>query len=175
MSKKKVSFWDEYEKDESGKYRYIGSMYSFQEEQRTHTQAMRTLILLGCALFAFLVIAGFLQADGAMESIFVIVPYLLGLVVGLRFLYFLLRMVLGKNPMKADTYRESVLKIEVSAIFVLLFSILTVISESIYVIRYGLGRYPIGVIAFLACMTLCGIITYFWIRFFRKLNWIETK
>ena len=74
------AYLNDFKKNESGNYEYQGDLYYWKGDKESLKKEMITLWLLGIGMLASLILAGCVDAPGAMNSFTVVLPYTISFV-----------------------------------------------------------------------------------------------
>lgn len=147
--KGRKAYLNDFKKNEKGEYAYEGTLYEWKGEPKAYGHTMKLIWSYGILLIISAAGAGFFDAPGAMNSFYVILPYMTSLVAAFSVLWGIIRLTEGKQPMRAYIYKASVEKLPVRSLIVMIFSGAAMAGELIYVFCHGSGGKLPAIISFL--------------------------
>lgn len=172
--KKQSEILDDFKKNEEGKYEYVGKLHTYTS-LIPRKRAYRNLGFLTVLILGFAILAGCVHADGATHELTIVFPYILVLLLSGFLTYRYIELVLGKDPLRDYIYESTVTKFPMYLWGIVICSIVTVIAEAIYILRFGIQHYFNGTMIFIGCMVLSGMLAYIWLLYLKRLSWEETN
>lgn len=172
---KRRAYLDDFKLQDDGKYKYMGPIVKMDESKITYKKA-RLLVSLGSTItFILLLVAGLLRADGAMDTIYITIPYVFSMIFVIVLTYKCISLYFSRYPLYEYEYNETVNKFDMYSMVSLIFIISTMIGELIYIILNGITKYMAGTIIFIICILLAGFMDYMFLRFVKMLNFYSNK
>lgn len=174
-SKNRRSYLNDFKLQDDGKYKYEGAIYKMDESKITYKKA-RNLVVFGSLItFVLELIAGLVKADGAMDTIYVTIPYVLSMIFVILLAYKCISLYFSRYPLYEYEYKGSVEKFTIYSTISLILLIATLIGELVYIIFNGINKYVAGTIIFIICILLAGMMDYMLLRFVKQLNFYSNK
>lgn len=141
--KGRKAYLNDFKKNEKGEYAYEGTFYEWRKEPEAYKRTLLTLWVLGILTLVCAAGAGFFDAPGAINSFYVIAPYIISLVAAFSVLWGIIRLTEGKTPMRAYIYQASVEKLPVRTLIIMIFAGISLAGELFYLFRHGSeGKLP---------------------------------
>ncbi|MDO5416930.1 MAG: hypothetical protein Q4F29_07015 [Lachnospiraceae bacterium] len=142
-------YLNSFQKDSSGNFVYEGEYYVFDGTKPELRRALAKLWALCLVLLAALLAAGCVDGPGTGNCFYVLLPYAVSLIAGIRTCWALGRLTAGGNPMREYVYQASVEKIPGCAVFTAVCAGAAAAGELVYLFRNGAGGKLPGGCAFL--------------------------
>ncbi len=174
-SKNRRSYLNDFKLQDDGKYKYEGAIYKMDESKITYKKARRLLCIGSIVVFALLLIAGLVKADGAMDTMYITIPYVLSMVFTILLTYKCICLYFSRYPLYEYEYKDTVAKYDIYATIALVLIIATFIGELIYIILNGVTKFIGGTIIFVICVIFSGLMDYMFLRFVKMLNFYSNK
>ena len=130
------AYLNDFKKNEQGNYEYQGDLYYWKGEKESLKKEMMILWLIGIGMLAALVLAGCVDAPGAMNSFSVVLPYTISFVFGISTVWGLWRLFEGGNPLRAYVYKASVEQIPIRCMGTVVCAMAVLVGEIIFLIRH---------------------------------------
>lgn len=147
--KKRRAYLDAFQKDENGKYEYRGDLYIWQNESTALRQELHRLWAVCAGMMAVLIAAGCVNAPGAVNCAYVLIPYTISFLVGISVCWGMYRLTAGGHPLRAYVYQASIAQIPGRAVCTAIGAGVSIVGELIYVFRNGVEEKTVGFICFL--------------------------
>lgn len=171
--KKKSSraYLESFQKNQEGNYEYKGELYAWQGTGQDRRRELARLWGLCIALLGSLAGAGSVDAPGAINCAYVILPYVINLIAGISVCWGLCRLSAGGNPVRAYVWKASVEQIPGRAAFACICGGASLAGELIFVVRNGLEGKTGGFAVFLLLECLVCASSFGMYQRVKKLNW----
>lgn len=169
--KGRKAYLDDFQKDENGNYVYKGNLYQLQGDKRELRRKLIWLWILCAGMLAAIIAAGCVEAPGAVNCVYVLLPYTINFIAGISVCWGLYRLTAGGNPMRVYNYKASVEQIPARVICTGAGSGAALIGELIFVCRNGLDGKTAGFVLFLlleAAVLAAAALTW---RCLKKMKW----
>lgn len=108
--KKKRAYLDDFEKDLNGNYQYRGAHY-YYKGAKSRGRALAGLWVLCGGGAALVVAAGLVPGATAYAPVWLLLPYMAGLLAAVYAVYLLVRLTAGGEPLRAYIHEQTVLKL----------------------------------------------------------------
>ena len=115
--KSRRAYLESFQKNQEGNYEYKGELYVWQGTGQDRRRELARLWGLCIALLGSLAGAGSVDAPGAINCAYVILPYVINLIAGISVCWGLCRLSAGGNPVRAYVWKASVEQIPGRAVF----------------------------------------------------------
>lgn len=169
--KGRKAYLNDFKKNEKGEYAYEGTMYEWEGEPKDYHRTMKQIWIAGIFLVASAVGAGFFDAPGAINSFYVILPYIISLVASFSILWGIIRLTEGKRPMRAYIYQASVEKLPIRALLTMGASGIALAGELVFVICHGSGGKLPAILGFLMMEALVLLFALGIYKIVQKMPW----
>ena len=130
-------FYKDYEKNEEGKYVYVGNLYKLKNSPEEIKVLVRKYWLICLCLFGLEIGAGFLPFKGMIDTSYLILPYCLELICILMILWGCFYLSNGRNGLSESQYRKSIIRIRINAPILMILASLSFALAIIYVYFHG--------------------------------------
>ncbi len=147
--KKRRAYLDAFQKDEKGKYEYRGDFYIWQNEGTELRQELLRLWAACAVMMASLIAAGCVNAPGAVNCAYVLIPYTISFLVGISVCWGMHRLTAGGHPLRAYVYQASIRQIPGRAVCTATGAGAAIAGELVYVLRNGMEEKTAGFICFI--------------------------
>lgn len=124
-------------KNEKGEYEYKGSEFRFCGDSAAYKKYVVSLWLFSVGAFVLQIICGCIPARSMMNTFYVIVPYVVGIVFTVICLYHIPSMTVKGSRIREYVYKKNIKVITVSSLSCAAFCFLTAVGESVFVIING--------------------------------------
>lgn len=174
-SKNKRSYLNDFKLQDDGKYKYMGATYKMDESKISYKKARKLLSIGSIIVFVLELIAGLVKADGAMDQIYVTIPYVLSMIFVILLAYKCICLYFSRYPLYEYEYKDTVAKYDIYATISLILIIATLVGEIIYIIFNGITKYVGGTVIFIVCVIFSALMDYLFLRFVKMLNFYSNK
>lgn len=130
-------FYKDYEKNEEGKYVYVGNLYKLKNSPEEIKVLVRRYWLICLCLFGLEIGAGFLPFKGMIDTSYLILPYCLELISILMILWGCFYLSNSRNGLSESQYRKSIIRIRINAPILMILASLSFALAIIYVSFHG--------------------------------------
>lgn len=124
-------------KNEKGEYEYKGPEYRFCGDPPAYKKYAVSLWLLSVGCFVLQIVCGCIPVKSMMNTFYVIVPYVLGIVFTVVFLYHIPAMTVKSGRIREYIYKKNKKVITVSALSCVVFCFSTAVGETVFVFING--------------------------------------
>ncbi|MBQ8856512.1 MAG: hypothetical protein IJ024_00055 [Lachnospiraceae bacterium] len=135
--KGRKAYLNDFHKNEKGDYEYQGILYEWKGEEGTLCREMILLVGIGVVMLAALILAGCVDAPGAINCFYVVLPYTVSFIAGISMVWGMWRLLEGGNPLREYVYKASVEQIPIRAIFTIIGAGAAIVGEIVYLIGHG--------------------------------------
>ncbi len=132
------AYLNDFQKDEKGQYVYQGTLYEWKGEKGTLHRELMVLWGLCIAMLASLLAAGCVDAPGAMNAAYVVLPFAVSLIFGISAGWGLWRLSLGGSPLRSYIYEQSAGRLPGRLAGTMLGAGLAAAGEIVFLFRNGL-------------------------------------
>ena len=137
------AYLNDFQKDEKGQYVYQGVLYEWKGGEGTLHRELLVLWGLCIAMIGSLLAAACVDAPGAMNAAYVVLPLTVSLLFGISAGWGLWRLTSGGNPLRAYVYEQSAGRIPVRLAGTMLGAGAAIAGEMIFLFRNGFdGKQP---------------------------------
>ncbi len=137
------AYLNDFQKDEKGQYVYQGAFFEWKGEKGTLHRELLILWGVCIVMLVSLLAAACVDAPGAMNAVYVVLPLTVGLIFGISAGWGLLRLTFGGNPLRAYVYEQSAGRIPARLVGTMLGAGTSIAGEIIFLFRNGLdGKMP---------------------------------
>lgn len=143
------AYLDAFQKDEKGNYVYRGELYVWQDEEKKLKQELIRLWGLCILMLVSLAAAGCVEAPGAVNCAYVLIPYTVNFVSGISVCLGLYHLTAGGNPLRAYIYQKSVAQLPGRAVLTAVAAAAGMAGELVFVFRNGMEGKTAGFVFFL--------------------------
>ena len=165
------AYLNDFKKNESGNYEYQGDLYYWKGDKESLKKEMITLWLLGIGMLASLILAGCVDAPGAMNSFTVVLPYTISFVFGISTVWGLWKLFEGGNPLRAYVYKASVEQIPVRSMGTIICAMVAIVGEILFLIRHFAEENPGKAVLFLLLEGIGMVLAIFLRKNALKMVW----
>lgn len=137
LGKRKKSALEQYQKNAAGEYIYTGKTLSYVDTGKSRKKAMIELGCLTGGMTLCSIGVGLFPAPGTVNTFYVLIPMILEIILSFTCLWAVGQMVTGGDPMKEYVYDASVKPLPGRLTATMVFALLTVLCEIIYLILNG--------------------------------------
>ena len=157
----------------SGKYVYSGPLYSPDESSITAKKANVRRMLFSIGITALSAICGFLPVPGLGNTFYVLVPYALTLIFAAVSLWKAGRIAhWGGENLREYVYNTTVVRLPWLLVLCVLFAVLSVIGEALYLILNGINKADLPfVIIFFFISAAVSVSTLIWRKVETSIQW----
>lgn len=165
-------YLNDFKLNDKGEYEYTGVLHSLDESKVKLSDVKKIESVYASLIFVLYLVCGFIRADGVMNSTYVTLPYVFGLIFSCILLYKTLSFSLSKRyPIRDYDFKSTIDKFGTYIILVLILSIATIIGEIIYLVFNGLKLYVVGTIVFIILIIFSLLISITFKRYHDTLIW----
>lgn len=166
------AYLEYFKKDDDGKYVFQGDYYTYQpEEGRTLRQELIRMWILCLIMFVSIVAVGCITAPGMDRSFYVLTPYVVELIGGIRVCLALGKLTAGGNPMKNYTYEGSVTELPQRTVFTMVWVAVSLVGETVFLCRSGSEGKILGMVLFFLLEILAGVSLFLFRRISLRMKW----
>lgn len=169
--KGRKAYLNDFKLNEKGEYAYEGILYEWTGEKEGYRRTLRALLGLGIIQLMVLVAAGCIEAPGAMDYFYVILPYMVSLVSGISVIWGIWQLMAGKMPLRAYIYKATVEKIPVRSLIVIISGAAAIVGELYYLLKNGSGGKISGVLTFLFLEGMAVFSSILVVKIIQKMPW----
>ena len=130
------AYLSHYKKKEDGGYAYTGKMYTCESSEDYKHIKLRLWLFVGC-IFACVVAAGCVSPPGANGQIFVLLPYVAGLMTAVSLVWAMCRLSVRGPALEEHVYEATAKAIPIRAMAVLILMVLSLAGLIVYVCFNG--------------------------------------
>lgn len=145
-------------KNERGEYEYSGPEYRFCGDLSSYKKYVVSLWLLGALCLVLQIICGCMPVKSMMNTFYVIVPYVLGIVFNVVCIYHIPAMTVKGGRVREYIYKKNTKMITGSSLFCAAFCFLTAVGETVFVFVNGSHSAGIYDILSVVMCTAAGIL-----------------
>ena len=172
----KRSYYDDYKKNASGDYIYMGALYEFRSQNGKSTKKWHAeMLLLSIAAFAVSLLPGFFLVPGLNHSVFVLLPYGIGILASGYLVVCMIRLAATKGNVKALEFDKVVYYLPLLVKTVMIIGIVAFVGEIIYIIINGVGGMAPGMVIFLVSCVIAVGLSYLMVRNVKNAKWIKVS
>lgn len=172
--KNKKSYLTDFTLGEDGKYSYNGKTYVLADVEKSFKSIILKLWILSIIDFIVLIICGCIPNEASIKCAYVIIPYVLTLLCCTVLNWSLGKITFSEYPLRSYTYKIISSTMPISAVFIGIFSLLTVITEFIYIFINGVTE-SLFVLLFIVLYLLSLIIACIVCKILKNLEFKEVK
>lgn len=155
----------------AGEYVYDGEHYTYLNKGKTRPRALAELWALTAACAAAAVVSGCLNASGAGNCVYVLLPYVLEVAFAGSLVWGLARLTSGGEPLRGYVYEATIPKLPGRAAACAVAAGLGFLGEGVYLLLNGFGGKTAASIAYLALKPVCAGLALLLRRSLRGLEW----
>lgn len=172
--KKKRKYWNDYlnntRLNDKGEYSYTGGYYEIKGGKETSIKAL----VLAALMSLFSVLGGIMPASGAMETWYVIIPYALTVILSCFCFYYTIKWFYwGGVKLREHVYERTIPRLVTTSRGVGIAGIISLVTETLYLITHGLGEHGKGAIILIICVILTSAIGWFLFKFIKSQEWLN--
>ncbi len=161
--KGRKAYLNDFQKNAQGEYEYQGALYEWQGEKKEFLKNVG-ILLAGCViLLTMLVLGTCLDAPGAFNCIYVMLPAAVSLVFGISVAWGIGRLCLAEHPVRAYIYDATFQAVPFRSMCTMICTGITMAGELLYLLLHGAGELLFGAVVLLAAEGI-GLISAFFIR-----------
>ncbi|MCH5197770.1 MAG: hypothetical protein J1E34_02580 [Oscillospiraceae bacterium] len=159
-------------KNAAGEYIYTGSHYSL-ENNNYGGFAARVCVFCAVGLISA-VLSGIIPAPGMLNCFYVIIPFILEISLTFSVVWAAVRFLSNKKPLREYIYDATIKALPVRSLFAAIFSLVGIISETVFIILNGFGEKTLWCIClyFLKAASAASMLLIR--RFVQKSVWIKS-
>lgn len=165
------AYLNDFKKNEDGNYEYQGTMYRWTGEKGSFRKQLTLMWTLFGGMMTALIITGFMDAPGLMNSFSVILPFSVSFVFGISTGWGLWRLTMGGELLRSYVYEASVEKLPFRCGGILVCSIAAVLGEIFYVLKNGFSGNFVKILAFFLIEGIILAISYVFLQRIRQMCW----
>lgn len=165
------SYLEDFQKNAAGEYIYTGLLHHYQDRGLSRTRALAMLWVLAVGMAAAALCAGCVPAAGMQNTVYVLLPYVCGLISAATVIYGLCRLTAGGDPLRDYVYRATVTQFRLRIILVMVFSGAALVGDLVYLALHGVGDRLAGTLVFLLCQGIVFGAAFGWKVVFARLSW----
>ncbi|MGM9607092.1 MAG: hypothetical protein ACI3XJ_06255 [Oscillospiraceae bacterium] len=169
--RKRRSYLNDFQQTVTGEYVYTGKTYAFCGSPQERKKLLRRLIFLGCFMLAESVASGCIGVPGMLNCFYVILPYSAAFLSEVSLVWGLVRLIRGGEPLRQYIYNASVKAFPARTVCTMVFSLLAVLCEIIYVLLHGTQGLTAGFLLFVFFHILIFAAAFLWRRLIRCSEW----
>lgn len=169
------AYLNDFQKDEKGSYVYQGELYEWKGETGMFHRELVLLWGICIAMLAALLMAGCVDAPGAMNCVYVVLPFTASFLLGFSSGWGLWRLTSGGNPLRAYIYEQSVERIPVRIIGTMIGAGTAIAGEIIFLFRNGFEGKQQEAFLFLLLEGTAFVMALFFRQRFVKMTWEKRK
>lgn len=169
------AYLNDFQKDEEGRYVYQGELYEWKGEAGALRRELVLLWGICIAMLALLLASGCIDAPGAMNCAYVVLPITAGFLFGISAGWGLWRLSSGGNPLRAYVYEQSAGKIPGRLIGTMLGAGTAIAGEIIFLFRNGFEEKQQEAIFFLILEGTAFVLALFFRQRIIKMTWEKRK
>ena len=172
----KRSYYDDYRKNASGDYIYVGALYEFRSQSgKSANRWSAEMLILSVLVFAVLFAPGFFFVPGLDHSVFVLLPYGIGVLLSGYFVVCMIRLAATRGNVKALEYDRVVHYLPRLTRAVLIIGAVAFVGEIVYVIINGVGGMVFGMIYFLVSCVISVGLSCLMVRNVKDAEWVKVS
>lgn len=158
--KKKRKQLENIHKNENGEYEYKGAEFRFCGDSLAYKKYVVSLWLFSVGCFVLQIICGCIPVKSMMNTFYVIVPYVVGIVFAVICLYHLPAMTVKSSRIREYIYKKNTKNITVSSLSCAVSCFLTAVGETVFVIANGssVGFYDVLSVLMLSAAAILAIL-----------------
>ncbi len=145
-------------KNEKGEYEYKGAEFRFCGDSAAYKKYVVSLWLFSVGCLVLQIVCGCIPVESMMNTFYVIVPYVLGIVFTVICIYYIPAMTVKGGRIREYIYKKNTKNITVSSLSCAVFCFLTAVGETVFAFingSYSGGIYDIlSVVMFVAAAIL---------------------
>ena len=130
------AYLNDFKKNEKGDYEYQGDLYYWKGNQESLKKEKKILWSAGIGMLTAFILAGCVDAPGAMNSFTVVLPYTISFIFGISAVWGLWRLSEGGNPLRAYVFKASIEQVPVRAMGSIVCAMVAIVGEIIFLIRH---------------------------------------
>lgn len=147
--KGRKAYLNDFKKNAQGDYEYQGNLYEWKVTPKERQKKMILLWILGTGMLSSLVTAVCLDAPGALNCIYVILPAAISFVFGISVVWAMWKFAFTENPMREYVFKATIEAMSLRTICVMGAAGAAVLGELIYLILHGADGNLFGAAVFL--------------------------
>lgn len=154
--KKRRAYLQDFEKDADGKYQYVGTLYSYSDDNAVSYKAfVARSALCAAAVACGVALEGTVRAPGTDNSPIVLLPYAVSLIAMLVFLWAAIGLLFAGRRVREYRYERYAEPLWRRAVILAVGEGIAAAGEIVFIALNGVGERLFAAIAYLALCALC--------------------
>lgn len=170
--KGRKAYLNDFKKNAQGEYEYQGNLYQWEVSKEERIRENVILWVVCAGMLSALMTAVCLDAPGALNCIYVLLPAAIGFVIGISVAWGMWKFTFAKSPMREYVYKHTIEALKLRSIYVIAAAGITLLGEVIYLILHGAGEKLSGAVMLLLTEAV-GLLLALIIR--KRINNIDGK
>ena len=171
IGKKRKAALEYFQKNAAGEYIYTGGTYTYRTEKISREKALLILWALGIVSPGGLLAGGCMLVPGLGSSLYVMGPYVVGIISAFCALWSVGQLTLGGEPIREYVYESASGKLRIRLWLTMIFSGLSFLGEGLYLILNGAGGHGVQALVYLILCAAALGASLLGLRVFRSLSW----
>lgn len=130
-------YLNQFQRSASGEFVYCGNLYLYSDTAITRRRTLTSYWISAVLMLAASVAQGFLPADGMLSCVYVILPFIAGLLCAVSSVWALVKLTASKDPLREYIFASTVQALPIRAGFTLIFAGLSIIGECVFLLANG--------------------------------------
>ncbi len=162
-------------REQDGTYQYVGDHFRVSENKETGREQLTKLMVFFLLAVAVVVSSGCINAAGASEAFYVILPYV-GEVSALFLLgWNVVRLFANRNRMRTYVLDQVRSRIPGASAFLCVFALLGLVMAAVFLMKNGSGGKTAASALYLFCKALAALLALGCRKAFAGLEWEKTE
>ena len=173
--KKQRKYWNDHLRnmylDEEGSYSYQGTYRTIKGDGKAINKKAWVFVAI---MDAAVLLSGIFPATGAMDTWYVLIPYAASIICCGFITYYMFKWTTkGVSTLREYVYERTWPRIGPATLSATISSGITLIMETFFLVRNGMGEHPKGAILLLICCMTTSVLGWFLSRFIKTQEWLN--
>ena len=169
--KGRKAYLNDFHKNARGEYEYQGAVYEWKGEKGGLCKELILRWILCISMLIVLIAAGCLDAPGATNRFYVVLPYTISFVFGISTVWGVWRLFSGGNPLRSYIYDASIAQIPLRCIGTMVCAGAAILGEVIYLFKNGFEGKTAGILGFLFLLVIALVLSGILRKRVQKMPW----